>query len=87
MTLKDKPIENKEVLFENLINQRDKDLVSGRTNYGPHADDLQGFYLEKGIDVKYCSTGEQKAFYYFHYFIECKIDQRKAECVSYLDFR
>ena len=60
LDLKDKPIENKEVLFENLINQRDKDLVSGRTNYGPHADDLQGFYLEKGIDVKYCSTGEQK---------------------------
>ena len=60
LDLKDKPIENKEVLFENLINQRDKDLVSGRTNYGPHADDLQGFYMEKGIDVKYCSTGEQK---------------------------
>ena len=60
LKLKDEPIENNEVLFENLIHQRDKDLVSGRTNYGPHADDLQGFYLEKGIDVKYCSTGEQK---------------------------
>ena len=60
LDLKDKPIENNEVLFENLINQRDKDLVSGRTNYGPHGDDLQGFYLEKGVDLKYCSTGEQK---------------------------
>ena len=54
------PIENKEVLFENLINQRRHDLVSGRTNCGPHTNDLQGFYLEKKIDTKYCSTGEQK---------------------------
>ena len=60
LDLKNPPIENEEVLFESFINQRDKDLVSGRTNYGPHADDLRGFYLEKGIDIKYCSTGEQK---------------------------
>ena len=60
LDLKDAPIENNEVLFENLIDQRDKDLVSGRTNFGPHADDLQGLYLEKDIDTKYCSTGEQK---------------------------
>ena len=58
--LKDEPIENNEVLFENLINQRRQDLVSGRTNCGPHTNDLQGFYLEKEIDTKYCSTGEQK---------------------------
>ena len=58
--LKDEPIKNKEVLFENLINQRRQDLVSGRTNCGPHTNDLQGFYLEKEIDTKYCSTGEQK---------------------------
>ena len=58
--LKDEPIENNEVLFENLINQRPQDLVSGRTNCGPHTNDLQGFYLEKEIDTKYCSTGEQK---------------------------
>ena len=47
-------------MFENLINQRRQDLVSGRTNCGPHTNDLQGFYLEKEIDTKYCSTGEQK---------------------------
>ena len=58
--LKDEPIENNEALFENLINQRRQDLVSGRTNCGPHTNDLQGFYLEKEIDTKYCSTGEQK---------------------------
>ena len=46
--------------MENLINQRGLDLVSSRTNFGPHSDDLQGFYLEKEIDTKYCSTGEQK---------------------------
>ena len=58
--LKKKPIKNKEVFFENLINQRGQDLVSGRTNCGPHTDDLHGFYFEKDIDTKYCSTGEQK---------------------------
>ena len=58
--LKDEPIENNEVLFENLINQRQQDLISGRTNCGPHTNDLQGFYVEKDIDTKYCSTGEQK---------------------------
>ena len=46
--------------MENLINQRGLDLASSRTNFGPHSDDLQGFYLEKDIDTKYCSTGEQK---------------------------
>ena len=60
LNLKEKPIENKEVLFEDLIDQRGKDLVSGRTNRGPHTDDLHCFYLEKEMDTKYCSTGEQK---------------------------
>ena len=60
LNLKDGPIESKEIFFENLINQRGQDLLSGRTNFGLHTDDLQGFYLEKGIDTKYCSTGEQK---------------------------
>ena len=60
INLKEKPIKNKEVFFEHLIDQRGKDLVSGRTNCGPHTDDLVGFYLEKEMDTKYCSTGEQK---------------------------
>ena len=60
LKLKDDPIESKEIFLDNLINQRAHDLLSGRTNFGPHSDDLQGFYLEKEIDTKYCSTGEQK---------------------------
>ena len=60
LNLKDNPIESEEVFLKNLINQRGQDLVTGRTNFGPHTDDLQGFYLEKEIDTKYCSTGEQK---------------------------
>ena len=60
LKLKDNPIESKEIFLENLINQRGQDLASSRTNFGPHSDDLQGFYLEKEIDTKYCSTGEQK---------------------------
>ncbi|MDC3017428.1 DNA replication/repair protein RecF [Paracoccaceae bacterium] len=60
LNLKDDPIESEEVFLKNLINHRGQDLVSGRTNFGPHSDDLQGFYLDKEIDIKYCSTGEQK---------------------------
>ena len=60
LNLKDDPIESEEVFLKNLMNQRGQDLVTGRTNFGPHTDDLQGFYLEKEIDTKYCSTGEQK---------------------------
>ena len=60
LNLKDDPIESEEVFLNNLINQREQDLISGRTNFGPHTDDLQGFYLEKEIDTKYSSTGEQK---------------------------
>ncbi|MFL2800248.1 MAG: DNA replication/repair protein RecF [Paracoccaceae bacterium] len=60
INLKEKPIKNKELFFEHLIDQRGQDLVVGRTNSGPHTDDLHGFYLEKETDTKYCSTGEQK---------------------------
>ena len=60
LNLKDDPIESEEVFLKNLMNQRGQDLVTGRTNFGPHTDDLQGFYLEKEIDTKHCSTGEQK---------------------------
>ena len=60
LNLKDDPIESEEVFLKNLMNQRGQDLVTGRTNFGPHTDDLQGFYLEKEIDTKYSSTGEQK---------------------------
>ena len=60
LKLKDDPIESEEAFLKNLMNQRGQDLITGRTNFGPHTDDLQGFYLEKEIDTKYCSTGEQK---------------------------
>ena len=60
LNMKDDIIESEEVFLKNLIERRGQDLVSGRTNFGPHTDDLQGFYLEKEIDTKYCSTGEQK---------------------------
>ena len=60
LNMKDDIIESEEVFLKNLIERRGQDLVSGRTNFGPHTDDLQGFYLEKEIDTKYSSTGEQK---------------------------
>ena len=60
LNMKDDIIESETVFLKNLIERRGQDLVSGRTNCGPHTNDLQGFYLEKEIDTKYCSTGEQK---------------------------
>ena len=39
---------------------RRKDLLTGRTNIGPHSTEINGIYIEKDIDTKYCSTGEQK---------------------------
>ena len=41
--------------------KRSEDLYLGRTSVGPHKTDLKVQYKEKGIDAKYCSTGEQKA--------------------------
>ena len=46
---------------EVLETKRAEDLYVGRTSVGPHKTDLKVEYQEKGIDAKYCSTGEQKA--------------------------
>lgn len=60
-----------EILGENFINKdsylmklrdnRNLDIFSGRTSVGPHKSDLNLIYIDKDIDAKDCSTGEQKA--------------------------
>ncbi len=49
-----------ESLITEFGKNRKKDLLSGRTNIGPHTTDIIGIYTKKNIDTKYCSTGEQK---------------------------
>lgn len=44
-----------------LKNSRKKDSFSCRTSVGPHKSDLNLIYIDKGIDARDCSTGEQKA--------------------------
>ena len=42
-------------------NNRQKEMVAGRTILGPHRIDMSAFYIDKNIPVSDCSTGEQKA--------------------------
>ena len=58
--LSTEPWESQDKLMTEYIENRKKDLLTGRTNTGPHSTDLKGIYLEKDIETKYCSTGEQK---------------------------
>ncbi|RKF13066.1 DNA replication/repair protein RecF [Roseovarius spongiae] len=44
-----------------LAESRFRDLVAGRTLFGPHRADLHGVYAAKGVPARDCSTGEQKA--------------------------
>lgn len=44
-----------------LLNDRLKDKISGRTNFGIHRSDFVVTHLEKNQLAKFCSTGEQKA--------------------------
>ena len=48
-------------LREALRAGRARDRAAGRTLTGPHRDDLGAVYAAKGIPVRLCSTGEQKA--------------------------
>ncbi|MCP5089229.1 MAG: DNA replication/repair protein RecF [Rhodobacteraceae bacterium] len=40
---------------------RQRDMVAGRTLAGPHRSDIEAVYLAKGLHARKCSTGEQKA--------------------------
>ncbi|QYZ69968.1 DNA replication/repair protein RecF [Neotabrizicola shimadae] len=44
-----------------LSEGRRRDMAAGRTLTGPHRDDMDALYAEKGLPAAQCSTGEQKA--------------------------
>jgi very-short-patch-repair endonuclease len=45
-----------------LLDNRQRDKETKRTNEGIHKSDLRLFYYTKNIDAQFCSTGEQKLF-------------------------
>lgn len=47
---------------EKLFENRRKDLLTGKTNFGPHRSDLGMIHPVKDKSVFMCSTGEQKVF-------------------------
>ncbi len=57
-----KAIEAEDKFKEILLNSRNKDKETKRTNEGIHKTDLRLFYQNKKIDAQFCSTGEQKLF-------------------------
>ena len=52
---------NSNDLVKALRDNRQRDMMAGRTIIGPHRIDMSAFYLNKNIAVSECSTGEQKA--------------------------
>ena len=52
---------NSNDLVRALRDNRQRDMMAGRTIIGPHRIDMSAFYLNKNIAVSECSTGEQKA--------------------------
>ncbi len=52
---------DKEIFLRKLHISRKTDSLSCRTSFGPHKSDLKMTYVDKELDARYCSTGEQKA--------------------------
>ncbi|HSQ97619.1 MAG TPA: DNA replication/repair protein RecF [Rickettsiales bacterium] len=55
-----KSIEAEEKFKKILLNNREKDKETKRTNEGVHKTDMRLFYQQKDMDAQFCSTGEQK---------------------------
>ena len=53
--------EGAEDLAAVLVQGRGRDMVAGRSLFGPHRTDMSAIYVAKGMDAAQCSTGEQKA--------------------------
>lgn len=55
------PEQTADALREAFKSGRNRDMAAGRTLTGPHRVDLHAIFAAKGVDAKFCSTGEQKA--------------------------
>jgi DNA replication and repair protein RecF len=56
-----KALEVEEIFLQKLKNNRGLDSKIGRTMFGVHRSDFTATLLEKNIEAKHCSTGEQKS--------------------------
>lgn len=52
---------SKDTFASSLYANREKDTITGRTNLGPHTDDISAIHSKKLMAVRLCSTGEQKS--------------------------
>jgi len=50
-----------EIYRQKMAENRDKDCLEGRTNFGIHRCDFDAIFLPKNMPITICSTGEQKA--------------------------
>ncbi len=56
-----KAIEVEEMFVEKLKANRKLDAKTSRTSFGVHRSDITAILLDKKIEAKFCSTGEQKS--------------------------
>ncbi len=61
LTENHKAIEAEEIFIKKLKANRSLDAKSNRTNFGVHRCDFTAILLDKKIEAKLCSTGEQKS--------------------------
>lgn len=76
--------ECKEIVIKKLFENRDKDLISGKTNIGIHRSDLSAFHKDKNISASFCSTGEQKALLVSIILAELKAKYKNNQTVPVL---
>jgi DNA replication and repair protein RecF len=68
-----KSIKVEENFFEKLKENRKLDLKLGKTSFGVHRSDFTATLLDKNIEAKFCSTGEQKLILIALTFLRVKI--------------
>jgi DNA replication and repair protein RecF len=69
---------SKEHCQQLLAENREKDLLTGRVNFGVHNDNFQVFCQKRNIPISLCSTGEQKLL-----LLSIILSSVKARCSSY----
>lgn len=57
---------------------REKDMLTGRVNFGVHNDNLQVFYKKDSTPINLCSTGEQKLL-----LLSIILSSVKARCIHH----
>lgn len=67
-----------EYIENQFKNDREKDMLTGRVNFGVHNDNLQVFYKKDNTPINLCSTGEQKLL-----LLSIILSSVKARCIHH----